>query len=180
MQLIIFSSFSYLWNSNFSLTFCWIFKWCSSYSSCKSNVGFLRNGEIVSRILQWKQKNDFVLEMKSNRTNLELIFIRFFEYFFAFKLQVIKSKKFLKIWFQLIVGVKLNKLNRNSFHWIVQILFAFRINRIADYWIEQILNEFQFDYTLILFSVLFVRCIYIFDIFCKMRNIWKYNVILHI
>ena len=132
----------------------------------KCNVDFLRSGEIVSRILQWKQKNVFVLEMESDWTNLEFIFIEIFEYFFTFepiKLQVIKSNKFRtnpiskNLFSTLLLESNQTDQIRIIFHRIFQIFHAFRINQIANYWIEQISKKFLSDSTPILSSVLFMR-----------------------
>ena len=95
------------------------------------------------------------LEVESNRTNFELIFIEFLELLFIFWINRIANSRIKSNKFQLNpTSVNLtptyswSRIERIKFELIFiksfKYFLPFWINRIANFWIEWILNEFRF------------------------------------
>ena len=98
----------------------------------------------------------FTLEVEPNWTNIELIFMDFFNFFSRFEsmdLKIFELKEFQTN----PISDNLNPTSSwSGIKWIkfelifiefFEYLLPFRINRIANYWIERISNKFQFDLT---------------------------------
>ena len=92
----------------------------------------------------------FTLEVEPNWTNIELIFMDFFNFFSPFEsmdLKIFELKEFQTN----PISDNLTRIKWIEFEWIFmdfsEYLLPFRINRFTNFWIESMSNKFQFDST---------------------------------